>query len=99
MGDAVIQIPASRNTDPLSSHLAEDEVNTSGARKRQQDIVLDLVKQWPGSTSAELAHKSGYDRTMVARRLPELAGLYIRRGELDRCNVTDKRCVTWWPIQ
>ena len=95
---AVIYTPATRKTDPQSSRTAENNMNKSGARENQQNMVKHMVEKFPGRTSAELAKLSGKDRSMIARRLPELDGIHIKRGEtLEKCKVTGINCVTWWP--
>ena len=89
-----IQTPNARNTDPLSSHLAGEEVTVSGKRKRQIDFVVRLVKRKEGLTSAELAKKHGIDRHMVARRLPD--AIELKKGDSRKCNVSGRLAVTWW---
>jgi len=89
--------PASRSTDPKTSHLAEDEINTSGARATQQRQVLAYVQRWPGLTSRELAAKANTDRYILARRLPELEPIHVRKGDARRCGITQRQAVTWYP--
>lgn len=89
---------ASRNTDPLSSHLAEDDVTRSGERQRQCDMVLAVVTANPGMTSKELTRYAppSTDRYTFSRRLPDLEkkGL-VQRGEMRKCSVGGKLSVTW----
>jgi len=89
-----IQTPNARNTDPLSSHLAGEEITVSGKRQRQIDYVTRMVEQHEGHTSAELAKMHGVDRYMVARRLP--GSLAVKKGEPKRCDVSCRSAVTWW---
>lgn len=89
--------PASRSTDPDSSHDAAAENTRSGARASQQHRVLMWVRRWPGRTSREIAALANVDRYMVARRLPELEPTHIRKGDLRKCAVTHTKAVTWWP--
>lgn len=89
--------PSSRSTDPESSHDAAERSTRSGARASQQNRVLAWVRRWPGRTSRELAALANVDRYMVARRLPELEPVHLRRGDLRKCAVTHTRAVTWWP--
>lgn len=96
--------PASRRTDPASSHLAEQEINKSGARQRQCDIVLWCVLRRNGATAKELAREAArrgikdVDSYAFSRRLPDLEkkGL-VQRGVLRECLVGGRRSVTWWP--
>jgi len=91
--------PASRATDPETSHLAEEESNANGTRADQQHRTLAALRQHPGSTSAELARLAGLDRYMVARRLPELAPIHARRAEKRTCRVSHRPAITWAPIE
>lgn len=73
------------------------------------DVTLDDATArrlgLPGATSAELAEyiakTRGEDygewRSRVARRLPELAVLHVKRGPSRTCRVTGSTCVTWEP--
>lgn len=94
-----IQTPAARNTDPATSHEAEALHNASGDRFTQQKRVAECVRDTPGFTSRELALWHGFDRYMVARRLPECetAGT-VERGPARRCSRGRGRAVTWWPV-
>ncbi len=93
-----VETPAARHTDPETSHIAAEEVTASGLRGHQQRQVAEAVRQWPGSTSAELAQYMCAERVMPARRLPELelAGS-VERGEPRRCTVKGRLSLTWWP--
>lgn len=98
----LVDAPRAANTDPETSHLAAERIKATGALGEQQRRVLELVRKFPGMTSAELAaHIDAVNwkdhRHMVARRLPELAGVHISRGEARACRVTGSKCVTWWP--
>lgn len=70
----------SRNTDPLSSHRAERQMRSSGAMRGQWLITLNLVKEFPGKTSKQLAEYGLLDRYQLARRLPELRQMKLIRG-------------------
>jgi hypothetical protein len=91
--------PIARKTDPDSSHLAAEEVTVSGRRDAQKEIVLVAVKKYIGATSAELAAHYGFDRYMVARRLPDLEkdGDVAKGQELRVCQISGRKAVTWWP--
>ena len=73
-------IAAARTTDNEASHVAAEQVESSGVADRQRDQCLVAVRNWPGRTSKELARLSGLERHMLGRRLPELE----RRGEIRR---------------
>ena len=88
--------PAARETDPNSSHVAADLVHgQTNIAQRQRDEVLVALKNYPGSTSKQLAHLSGLDRHMIARRLPEMEIV----GDA-RCMGRDPEArgeLIWWP--
>ena len=104
--------PASRATDPASSHMAEAEIN-QGTRQSDCDFILSLVRKYPGETARELSghtgrHYDSYrifaairkaDRYTVSRRLPDLEkrGL-VRKGEIRKCRVGGRASVVWWPV-
>lgn len=89
--------PRARRSDPVTSHEAADAIKASGALGEQQQIVLAAVQRWPGLTSLELAARMQRDRWMVARRLPELSPVHVRKGEEFR-TVNGRRHCTWWPV-
>lgn len=99
--------PRARRTDPETSHLAAERIKATGALGEQQRLVLDLVKRFPGCTSAELAKfhacQTGADfgqwRFRVARRLPELAPVHIRRGKPRECRINGTPAGTWYPVR
>jgi len=89
--------PRARETDPITSHEAADQVKASGALGQQQLAVLAAVRRWPGLTSLELAARMQRDRWMVARHLPELSPVHVRKGNEFR-TVNGRRHCTWWPV-
>lgn len=97
------ETPASRSSDPKTSHAAEAEHTASGKRAAQQRQAADAVRQWPGRTSSELARLSGMDRHALGRRLPEIEagegpGQVVRAGER-RDPETGRSGVRWWPVE
>ena len=90
--------PIARKSDPESSHLAANEITKSGLRDSQKEIVLVAVKKYIGATSAEIAARFGFDRYMVAKRLPELEedGLVHKGNESRKCNISGRKAVTWY---
>lgn len=103
---SLIDVPRAAKADPDTSHLAAARIKASGALNRQQQRVCDFVEIHKGFTSAELAKSyasvhSGIwqqHRPMFGRRLPELEGVHIHKGEPRVCRVTGSPCVTWWPL-
>jgi hypothetical protein len=101
MFDAVPpRFPRARREDPRSSHEAAALVERTGGAKAQAEAVLEALRRFPMSTSAELSKAMREHRQMPARRLPELAkaGLVTRHNptrETTPCAVTGLRCVRW----
>jgi len=93
-----IQTPAAKNTDPITSHMAVDEVNGSGKRITNQQIVLDALRLMNGSTGAEIAKESGLEVHEVRRRLNDLAGLFASQGSHRKCKVANRVVQTWWLV-
>jgi hypothetical protein len=91
--------PASRDTDPESSHEAEAKHKARGSHK---NMALILVRRYPGSTAQELAihceHLMLHHELL--RRLCDLADHRdgrIYRGEQRKCRVTGRKMLTWHP--
>lgn len=91
-----IQTPAARSSDPVTSHMAADEVTRNGTRQTQIELVVGMVQGNPGKTSAELAELTGHDRYMIARRLADACGIHVKKGEPRKCDVSKRQAVTWW---
>jgi predicted transcriptional regulator len=87
-----------RTHDPESSHIAAQRMVQSGAQNAQQQVVLDLVRKHPGSTSDELGEYGLLDRYQIARRLPELESAgFIVKGPMRKSTKTGRPAVTWKP--
>lgn len=92
--------PASRLTDPITSHLAEQRIN-KGARQSQNLVLKKLVSMYVGYTARELAElckhlpKEMYlTHEQIHKRLASVAkkGDYYRK-----CEVTGIEAFTWYP--
>ena len=57
-----------RRRDPLSSHLAADAITKSSVRYTQRKMILAVLRNAGGYTSAELARMCGEDGYIFARR-------------------------------
>lgn len=88
--------PIARNTDPVTSHLAAQEVTREGIRGKQALIVLEAVRRYPGRTSMELSRLCELDRYQISRRLADLehAG-EVEKGEARMCDIAGRLAVTW----
>jgi hypothetical protein len=89
----------SRSKDPVTSHMAADAVEQTGAAGNHRDRCLAAVKARPGMTAAEIAVAAGLERHEASRRLPELraAGL-VYTGQARTCEVQGHSSLTWYPV-
>ena len=87
--------PLARSTDPVTSHLSAARF-TASRRQSQKSRILAAVEALPLHTSAEIAAKTGIDRYVVARRLPDLRtdGKVRNRGSRV-CTQTGERALVW----
>lgn len=96
--DWVTSLPAPRahRHDPASSHEAARDAKRFQAR--HCELVLAAVRNFPLSTSAELApYVPGLDLTEVRRRLTDLktAGHVHQINSTVPCSVSGKRVSRW----
>ena len=92
-----VEVPASRSTDPETSRLAEEMINQAGTRFNHQQRVGRMVKLCPGKTAAELGALTALGQHEASRRLADIAGITVEKGERRRCTVKGTQMVTWWP--
>lgn len=85
-----------REHGPITSRMAGQEIEDSGAATQQRLEALRVLMLHPSSTSAELAEHSSLDRYQIARRLPELRlrGLVENDG-VRACGVSRRPAMTW----
>lgn len=95
--DRALRAPVAAKNDPATSKQAGAAITRSGQREGQCLGVLALLRQYPRSTSLELAQKGRtYDRYIIARRLPELEqGKLIRKCGMKKCGVSGKLATVW----
>lgn len=94
----IAEVPAARETDPLTSHAAIKATTESGKRTTHQRRVLDCVTRLPGLTFHEIAVQVGLNEHATMKRLGDLKGSrppLVRHGEARVVN--GRPCVTWWP--
>lgn len=99
--------PASRSTDPATSHMAEAKMN-AGPRAVRMNQVLELIRKYPGCTAGELSRHMFKDHPelpiTVSAETPhkrttdlESKGL-IYRGGIRKCLDSGRDRLTWWPV-
>ena len=90
--------PASRATDPETSHIAEEIMNRCGKRAHQQRIIIQYLAVHPDSTAAELANaipNDKLDHAAVQRRLSDLCGIAVEKTGRRACRVKGTLMTTW----
>mgnify|MGYP003668684449 CR=1 FL=1 len=84
-----------RNSDPETSLIAARELAATGQLGKMELTALNLVLMSPGSTSAELEKRNGYERGQIGKRLSTLVNSgRIIRGDKRKCNITGKLAFT-----
>ena len=88
---------ASRNTDPITSHIAEHETTTSGVRVSNLMKIFNFVKAKPGHTAGEIAKALGMERGEVSKRLADARKLkMLANGKERQCQVKGSQMMTWY---
>ncbi len=92
--------PSTRRTDPVTSLEAEARVMRSGDRETHCRKLLNLVRRYPGMTSAELASICGMERHEAARRLSDLKNplvgpKLVKQGPKRKCKRSGRMAVIW----
>lgn len=88
--------PASRRTDPATSHQSEQEITDSGVRATQTQRVAELVRAYPGRTCNELARLGVLTERQLSKRLSDAhAAELIIAGPPRRCDVSRRPARTW----
>ena len=92
-----IQTPASHTGDPETSRIAEANMN-KGKRFTHQSILREYVAKHKGETAGEIGQLTGLGQHECSRRLSELCGIHVEKGERRKCQINGTSMVTWWPI-
>lgn len=88
-----------RRTGPPTSHAAAEAEERRGRAASQRHLCLLEVWKRPGSTAAEIAARSGLERQVPSRRLPELRQAGQAKNGAERiCTVTGNPSMTWEPV-
>ena len=87
-----------RDNDPITSHIAANQIIDEGTLGKMQVFALQLVRLNPGKTGSELDEVPTGRKGQVHKRLRELekAG-FIYEGVIRHYNVSGRLAVTWWP--
>ena len=99
MSNVIDMRPSARNSDPITSHMADKEITLDGTKEKQLKQVYEAVKRFPGCTSREIANMAGLDRHLVGRRLsehPKIKKLMYGNEEAKRkCIFSGRMCCIW----
>lgn len=94
--------PVTHRADPETSREAASSHIASGNRERNANIVLELVKRFPGSTAVELWEQAGDAQQVlkemqeVRRRLVDLESAGVAcKGDARPCKVKSTKMVVW----
>ena len=91
--------PASRSSDPSTSHEAEKSINKSGSRNTQCNQIFVVVKDNPGAVSGEVADITGMGMHITSRRLADLKNKgIIFQGQTRTYEKSGRKQVSWWPL-
>ena len=102
-----LDAPIARTTDPETSKVSAKRVTDSGSRKRDKDLLLDLIREQPGLTAMEYADRL-YRRGLHWYRAYQVANK--RRHDLETandirpmgervCRLTGHRARTWIAVE
>ena len=91
--------PASRTTDPMTSHEAEAVVTETGSRSTQCDNIYAVIADTPGLVAGEIAEVTSYGMHITSRRLADLKNRGLaRQGQPRVWAGSGRKQVTWWLI-
>ncbi len=92
--------PATHRDDPETAFAAERAMNDSGMRMHHKRLVMQLVCAEPGLTAPEIGERTGIGHLAAQRRLSDMTGLSVRKGEARLCSVKQSKLkfTTWWPL-
>lgn len=85
--------PCIRNSDEITSKLADRYITESGQRMSWVRLIEAIVADNPNCTSRELALISGISNEVLHKRLPDSNNL--EKGAARKCSVTGRMAVTW----
>ena len=88
-----VETPNVRSTDPETSHQAAQRMTESGKRISNQRLLWIAVTQEPGRTAAELGEVTGLGQHEASRRLAELNGVMVQRGEPRKCRMFERQAL------
>lgn len=88
--------PLRHRLDPGTSGEAAERVIASGSAQSHRELVMDAVREYPGSTAGEVGALTALGRFEAARRLSDLHRLHeVVQGTPRRCLEQGSRQVTW----
>ncbi|GGA00273.1 hypothetical protein [Dyella caseinilytica] len=95
-----IETPISRANDPVSSHLAAEQITQTGKRQSHLELIVAAVYAHPGCTAGELTQYTGLTHVQIDRRTGDLRmSERIVFGAIRQCRVIGSQQQTLWPMQ
>jgi hypothetical protein len=95
-----IETPAARANDPVSSHLAAEQITSTGKRQTQLERIIAAIYAHPGCTAGELTQYTGLTHVQIDRRTGDMrmSGRVVF-GPIRQCRVLGSQMQTLWPVQ
>lgn len=95
-----IETPAARANDPVSSHIAAEQITINGKRQSHLERIVEAVYAHPGCTAGELTQYTGLSHVQIDRRTGDLrmSGDVVF-GAIRQCRVVGSMQQTLWPAE
>lgn len=92
-------VARARKSDPETSKLAAEQIESSKKAEAHRNIIVSLVRQYPGSTTGELSvHTPELTHPQIWRRMAELEEMnLVIHGDKRLCKVNRTLCRPWYP--
>lgn len=91
-------MPALSHAHNLTSQLAAQRTDDSGADQTQREIIYAYLCDHPGDTSQEISAATGIESHDVSSRLTELRDEgRVWNGDKRKCREKNQTMLTWFP--
>lgn len=87
----------SKQTDPVTSHIAGDQAICSGLVETHEKLIYEAVEKYPGHTAAEIGAACGLTQVQVNQRTAHMKSVIA--GSRKECSIQGSYCLTWWPCE
>jgi len=90
----MINTPCHRNSDPITSYLADKHITQSGKRMADVRRAENAVRLHSGYTCRELSALTGIPNEILHKRLPDSNKLV--KGQMVKCMITGRMASQWF---